>query len=101
MFRVSEHFRCCPTPSIDFSKHILLRELNKVDPRDPVRLISSSDLMMGAAYYPAQVGFLTGWIHHAVYLFIVEAAIRCSWTHIFCLCASMEVSFKLSALFPL
>jgi len=51
----------------------------------------TADLMTGAVYYPAQVGLLTGWIHHVVYIFIVEAAIRCSWTHIFCLCASMEL----------
>lgn len=51
----------------------------------------TADLMMGAIYYPAQLTLLTGWIHHVLYLFIVELAIRHSWTHIFCLCALMEL----------
>ena len=50
---------------------------------------------MGAVYYRSQVGLLTGWIHHPVYIMIVELAIRRSWTHIFCLAAAMEVSFFL------
>jgi len=49
------------------------------------------DLTMGAVYYRDQVGLLTGWIHHPMYIMIVELAIRRSWTHIFCLCAAMEV----------
>jgi len=49
------------------------------------------DLTMGAVYYRSQVGLLTGWIHHPVYILIVELAIRRSWTHIFCLCAAMEI----------
>ena len=48
---------------------------------------------MGAVYYRSQVGLLTGWVHHTAYIMIVELAIRRSWTHIFCLCAAMEVSF--------
>jgi len=49
------------------------------------------DLAMGLVYYRSQVGLLTGWIHHTMYIGIVEFAIRRSWTHIFCLCAAMEV----------
>jgi len=49
------------------------------------------DLVLGAVYYPSQIGLLTGWIHHTVYIMIVELAIRRSWSHIFCLCAAMEV----------
>ncbi|KAF8800051.1 hypothetical protein BYT27DRAFT_7227575 [Phlegmacium glaucopus] len=49
------------------------------------------DLAVGAVHYPSQIGLLTGWIHHAVYMVIVEIAIRRSWSHIFCLCAAMEV----------
>jgi len=49
------------------------------------------DLTLGAVHYRSQVGLLTGWIHHAMYIMIVELAIRRSWTHIFCLCAAMEV----------
>ena len=52
------------------------------------------DLTLGAVYYRSQIGLLTGWIHHPVYIMIVELFIRRSWTHIFCLCAAiMEVSF--------
>ena len=49
---------------------------------------------MAAVFYDrSQVGLLTGWIHHPVYIIIVEFAIRRSWSHIFCLCGVMEVSF--------
>jgi hypothetical protein len=47
---------------------------------------------MGAAYYRAEVALLTGWIHHTIYVLIVEVAIKRSWAHIFCLCAAMEVN---------
>jgi len=63
----------------------------------------TADLMMGAAYYRAQVALVTGWIHHIVYILIVEMAIRCSWAHIFCLCASMELPtfiLAISSLYP-
>lgn len=49
------------------------------------------DLTVGFVYYRSQIGLLTGWIHHGIYLMIVELAIRRSWAHIFCLCAAMEV----------
>jgi len=49
------------------------------------------DMTMGAVYYRSEVGLLTGWIHHPVYIMIVELAIMRSWSHIFCLCAAMEV----------
>jgi len=49
------------------------------------------DLALGAVYYRSQIGLLTGWIHHSLYIMIVEYAIRRSWTHIFCLCAAMEI----------
>lgn len=47
---------------------------------------------MGLLYYRSKVNILTGWIHHTVYVFIVEYAIRKKWSYIFCLCAVMEVS---------
>ena len=50
-----------------------------------------SDLLMGVMYYRSQLGLLTGWIHHIIYVFIVQIAIERAWTHIFCLCALMEV----------
>jgi hypothetical protein len=50
-----------------------------------------TDLTVGALYYRSQIGLLTGWVHHAVYILITEIAIRNAWAHIFCLCAIMEV----------
>ncbi|KAG8221385.1 hypothetical protein J3R82DRAFT_1561 [Butyriboletus roseoflavus] len=52
---------------------------------------SGSDLTMGMLFYRSKVNLLTGWIHHSVYVFIVEYAIQQHWSHIFCLCAVMEV----------
>lgn len=50
-----------------------------------------ADLIMGAAHYRSQMALLTGWIHHAAYVLIVQVAIKRSWTQIFCLCAAMEL----------
>ncbi|KAJ7461240.1 hypothetical protein FB451DRAFT_491116 [Mycena latifolia] len=63
----------------------------------------AADLLMGALWYREQVGLLTGWVHHAVYIGITEVAIRAGWAHIFCLCACMELPtllLGLSTLFP-
>ncbi|KAN0082344.1 hypothetical protein V8E55_008139 [Tylopilus felleus] len=49
------------------------------------------DLTMGMLFYRSKVNFLTGWIHHSVYVFIVEYAIQGHWSHIFCLAAVMEI----------
>ncbi|KAH0828827.1 hypothetical protein J3R83DRAFT_3296 [Lanmaoa asiatica] len=49
------------------------------------------DLTMGMLFYRSKVNLLTGWIHHSVYVFIVEYAIQESWSRIFCLCAIMEI----------
>jgi len=49
------------------------------------------DLTMGMLFYRSKVNILTGWIHHTVYVFIVEYAIQGSWSHIFCLAAVMEI----------
>ncbi|KAG6369286.1 hypothetical protein JVT61DRAFT_15498 [Boletus reticuloceps] len=50
-----------------------------------------TDLIMGMLFYRSKVNFLTGWIHHSVYIFIVEYAIQGHWSHIFCLAAVMEI----------
>jgi hypothetical protein len=60
-------------------------------------MVENSDLMMGAAYYRTHLNILTGWIHHVVYVLIVQVVIKRSWTQIFCLCASMEVSAQLTS----
>ncbi|KAG9309702.1 hypothetical protein JVU11DRAFT_10378 [Chiua virens] len=49
------------------------------------------DLTMGMLFYRSKVNILTGWIHHSVYVFIVEYAIQGRWSHIFALCAVMEI----------
>ncbi|KAF8066611.1 hypothetical protein FPV67DRAFT_1416858 [Lyophyllum atratum] len=51
----------------------------------------AADLTIGTLYYRSRISFLEGWIHHSLYILIVELAIRRSWTHIFCLCGSMEI----------
>jgi hypothetical protein len=53
-----------------------------------------SDLLMGSIYYRSQVALVTGWIHHIVYVFIVQVCIKRAWTQIFCLCALMEVRYS-------
>ena len=47
---------------------------------------------MGMLFYRSKVNLLTGWIHHSVYVFVVEYAICTHTSHIFGLCAIMEVS---------
>lgn len=46
-------------------------------------------------YHPSEVTLLTGWIHHSVYVGIVQYTIERGWTNIFCLCALMEVCFHI------
>ncbi|KAK7023287.1 hypothetical protein R3P38DRAFT_1103752 [Favolaschia claudopus] len=63
----------------------------------------TADMIVGGLCYRSQIGFLTGWIHHIVYLGIVEVAIRCQWAHFFCLAAFMELPtflLGLSTLLP-
>ncbi|KDQ51847.1 hypothetical protein JAAARDRAFT_198723 [Jaapia argillacea MUCL 33604] len=62
-----------------------------------------SDMTIGGIYYRDQVGLLTGWVHHSVYILVVELALRRSWAHIFCFCASMELPtfvLALGSLYP-
>jgi len=62
-----------------------------------------ADLMMGVIYYRNQLALLTGWIHHMLYVFIVQVTIKRAWTHIFCLCALMELPtflLAISSLYP-
>lgn len=46
---------------------------------------------MGLLYYRSEVNLLTGWVHHLLYVCIVQYTIRRGWANIFCLCALMEV----------
>jgi len=48
-------------------------------------------LTMGMLFYRSKVNLLTGWIHHSVYVFVVEYAIHTHTSHIFGLCAVMEI----------
>ncbi|KAG2360617.1 hypothetical protein BDR07DRAFT_1412113 [Suillus spraguei] len=57
-----------------------------------------ADLLMGTIYYRSKVNLLTGWIHHSVYIFIVEYTCRMGWSHLFVLCAVMEVPTFLLAI---
>ncbi|KAJ6463130.1 hypothetical protein C8R47DRAFT_992753 [Mycena vitilis] len=61
------------------------------------------DMLLGALCYRAQINFLTGWVHHVVYVGITELAVRRGWAHVFCLCAVMELPtflLGLSTLLP-
>ncbi|THV00027.1 hypothetical protein K435DRAFT_751485, partial [Dendrothele bispora CBS 962.96] len=49
-----------------------------------------SDLAIGFLNYRSQINLLTGWVHHIVYIGIVEYAIRQGWASVFSLCACME-----------
>ncbi|KAJ7437481.1 hypothetical protein B0H11DRAFT_2361895 [Mycena galericulata] len=51
----------------------------------------AADLLIGALFYRAQVGVLTGWVHHAVYIAVCEVALRAGWAHHFCFAACMEM----------
>ncbi|KAG2095888.1 uncharacterized protein F5147DRAFT_717459 [Suillus discolor] len=57
-----------------------------------------TDLLMGVIYYRSKVNLLTGWIHHTIYIFIVEYACRQSWSHLFALCGVMEIPTFLLAI---
>ncbi|KAF7304746.1 hypothetical protein MKEN_01188700 [Mycena kentingensis (nom. inval.)] len=62
-----------------------------------------ADLIVGCLHYRSQITFLTGWLHHILYLGICEFVIRQRWTHIFALCAVMELPtflLGLGTLFP-
>ncbi|KAJ7810456.1 hypothetical protein B0H14DRAFT_1487294 [Mycena olivaceomarginata] len=58
----------------------------------------TADMLVGFLCYRSQIGFLTGWVHHVVYIEITEVAVRCGWAYIFCLAAIMELpTFLLGA----
>ncbi|KAG5644443.1 hypothetical protein DXG03_008538 [Asterophora parasitica] len=44
----------------------------------------AADLVVGSIHYRSSISLLEGWIHHSVYILVVELAIRRSWAHIFC-----------------
>ncbi|KAG1856372.1 hypothetical protein DFJ58DRAFT_784822 [Suillus subalutaceus] len=50
-----------------------------------------ADLLMGMIYYRSKVNLLTGWFHHTIYIFIVGYSCHMGWSHLFILCAVLEV----------
>ncbi|KAF8145054.1 hypothetical protein K438DRAFT_1443407, partial [Mycena galopus ATCC 62051] len=50
-------------------------------------------MLVGGLCYRSQIGFLTGWVHHVLYILITdsETTIRSGWAHLFCLTAVMEL----------
>lgn len=63
----------------------------------------AADLLVGSINYRSRISVLEGWVHHSLYLFIVELCIRRSWAHIFCLCGAMEIPtfvLGISILYP-
>ncbi|TDL20511.1 hypothetical protein BD410DRAFT_772444 [Rickenella mellea] len=56
-----------------------------------------SDLVVGALHYREHVNLVSGWIHHILYIFVVEYAIRTNIPQVFSLAACMELpTFLLS-----
>ncbi|KAF8186545.1 hypothetical protein K438DRAFT_1835785 [Mycena galopus ATCC 62051] len=51
----------------------------------------TADMLVGGLCYRSQIGLLTGWVHHVLYILITETAIRSGWAHLFCLAAVMEL----------
>lgn len=51
---------------------------------------------MGVIYYRSKINLLTGWIHHTIYTVIVGYTSYMGWSHLFTLCAVMEVKFQFS-----
>lgn len=56
------------------------------------------DLLVGVIHYRAHVHPLSGWLHHSLYIWIVQLTINHAWSHIFCLCAVMELPTAILAL---
>ncbi|KAI6162808.1 hypothetical protein EDD17DRAFT_1572556, partial [Pisolithus thermaeus] len=50
-----------------------------------------ADIVLGLLHYQSKVNWLTGWVHHSVYVLVIEYAVCVNWSHIFCLCATMEI----------
>ncbi|KAF8980585.1 hypothetical protein BDQ17DRAFT_1195688, partial [Cyathus striatus] len=50
-----------------------------------------SDLALGVVFYRSQVSFVEGWMHHLVYICIVQVALGRGWAGVFCLGAFMEI----------
>jgi len=63
----------------------------------------AADLTLGSIYYRSRISLLGGWIHHSMYVFVIELVVRGSWSHIFCLAGSMEIPtliFAIATFFP-
>lgn len=81
------------TQPLECFKLILSREF--LSPAgNPATHAGNSDLLLGVIYYRSQVSLVTGWIHHILYVFIVQVCIKRAWTQIFCLCSLMEVRWR-------
>ncbi|KAJ6449493.1 hypothetical protein C8R47DRAFT_1296955 [Mycena vitilis] len=50
-----------------------------------------ADLIVGYKHYRASITVCWGWIHHSVYIVLLNYTIHRQWAHIFCLCACMEL----------
>ncbi|KAF8342781.1 uncharacterized protein EI90DRAFT_2821183, partial [Cantharellus anzutake] len=62
-----------------------------------------SDLSIGSLYYRDRINLLTGWVHHIVYIILMQVLLSWQWTHLFLLAAIMELPtfiLSISYLFP-
>jgi len=63
----------------------------------------TADLILGSVYYRSRISLLGGWIHHSMYIIVIELVVRRSWSHIFCLAGSMEIPtliFAVATFYP-
>ncbi|KAJ7162083.1 hypothetical protein C8R46DRAFT_1000015 [Mycena filopes] len=50
-----------------------------------------ADLIVGCRYYKQHITTCWGWIHHSVYILLIQYMVKRQWAHGFCLCAAMEL----------
>ncbi|EUC57253.1 TLC domain protein [Rhizoctonia solani AG-3 Rhs1AP] len=57
-----------------------------------------SDLLVGSICYRRHITLATGWIHHTLYLALIQYITSVGWSNIFCLALIMEIPTTLLAL---
>ncbi|KIJ12633.1 hypothetical protein PAXINDRAFT_25880, partial [Paxillus involutus ATCC 200175] len=55
-------------------------------------------ILLTMGLYRSKLNLLPGWIHHYVYVLVIEYALQTKWSHIFCLCTIMEIPTFILAL---
>ncbi|KAJ6500742.1 hypothetical protein C8R45DRAFT_978967 [Mycena sanguinolenta] len=50
-----------------------------------------ADLIVGCKYYRSSVTICWGWVHHTLYIVLIQFLLRRQWGHLFCLALLMEL----------